>query len=172
MSTQPEPWLRGPIPGTHPIAAPLLYSLQQAREDLATWTDAFSDEDFWLTPAPDVAPLGFQIRHIAGSVDRLTTYLEGKQLSDEQMATLQREKDPGAPRRELFSALEDSFRRTEAVATAIDPRTWHDPRGIGRKQLPTTVGGLVTHIAEHTQRHVGEAIITAKLVRAARASVR
>jgi len=172
MSAQPEPWLRGPIAGAHPIAAPLLYSLQQAREDLAKWTDAFSDEDFWLTPSPDIAPLGFQIRHIAGSVDRLTTYLEGQQLTDEQMAALEREKEPGATRRELFAVVEESFRRAEAVATAIDPRTWHDPRGVGRKQLPTTVGGLVTHIAEHTQRHVGEAIITAKLVRAARRGAR
>jgi uncharacterized damage-inducible protein DinB len=167
MSTRPEPWLRGPITGVHPITAPLLYSLQQAREDLAKWTDALSDEDFWVKPAPDVAPLGFQIRHIAGSIDRLTTYLEGKQLSDEQMADLQGEQEPGATRKELFDAVENSFRRAKAVATAIDPRTWHDPRGIGRKQLPTTVGGLITHMAEHTQRHVGEAIITAKLVRAA-----
>jgi hypothetical protein len=53
----------------------------------------------------------------------------------------------------------------EAVVKAIDPRTWQDARAVGRKQLPTTVGGLITHIAEHTQRHVGEAIITAKLVR-------
>jgi uncharacterized damage-inducible protein DinB len=37
-----------------------------------------------------------------------------------------------------------------------------EPCGVGRKRLPTTVGGLLTHIAEHTQRHVGQAISAAK----------
>jgi uncharacterized damage-inducible protein DinB len=165
MSTQPEPWLRGPIAGVHPLAAPLLFSLQQAREDLAKWTEEFSDGDFWKRPAPGVAPVGFQIRHIAGSVERLLTYLKGEQLSEEQLSEMKREQEPGATREELFKALENSFLQAEAVVKAIDPRTWQEARAVGRKQLPTTVGGLVTHIAEHTQRHVGEAIITAKLVR-------
>ena len=34
---------------------------------------------------------------------------------------------------------------------------------MGRKRLPTTVIGLLTHMAEHTQRHVGQAIAAAKL---------
>ena len=48
---------------------------------------------------------------------------------------------------------------------AIDPGTLAEPREVGRRQLPTTVAGLLTHIAEHTARHVGEAIITAKVIR-------
>jgi uncharacterized damage-inducible protein DinB len=36
---------------------------------------------------------------------------------------------------------------------------------VGRKELPTTLGGLLVHIADHTQRHVGQAIVTVKLVR-------
>ncbi|MEP6714465.1 MAG: DinB family protein, partial [Terriglobia bacterium] len=39
-------------------------------------------------------------------------------------------------------------------------REW---RRVGRQQLPTTVIGLLVHIAEHTQRHVGQAISAAKL---------
>jgi len=152
----------------HPMTAPLVYSLQHAREDLAKWTEGFSNDDFWVRPAPDVAPVGFQIRHIAGSIDRLVSYLEGRQLSDEQLSEMKREQEPGATRAELFQALENSFSHAEAVVKAIDPRSWPDARAVGRKQLPTTVGGLITHIAEHTQRHVGEAIITAKLVRRAR----
>jgi hypothetical protein len=38
------------------------------------------------------------------------------------------------------------------------------PRRVGRKQLPTSVGGLLVHVADHTQRHVGQAITTAKVV--------
>ena len=108
------------------------------------------------------------MRHIAGSVDRLTTYLEGRPLSDEQMSALKREQEPGATRDELLAALEHAFLTAEAVVRAIDPRTWADRRTVGRKELPTTVGGLITHIAEHTQRHVGEAIITAKVIRSQR----
>jgi hypothetical protein len=41
-------------------------------------------------------------------------------------------------------------------------------RGIGRKQLPSSVGGLLVHVADHTQRHVGQAITTAQVVLASR----
>ena len=44
-------------------------------------------------------------------------------------------------------------------------RVYLEPREIGRKKLPTTVIGLLTHIAEHTQRHVGQAISASKLAR-------
>jgi uncharacterized damage-inducible protein DinB len=37
-------------------------------------------------------------------------------------------------------------------------------RVVGKKQLPTTLGGLLVHVADHTQRHVGQAITTAKVV--------
>ena len=37
-------------------------------------------------------------------------------------------------------------------------------RGVGKKQLPTSVGGLLVHVADHTQRHVGQAVITAKVL--------
>ena len=166
MSSQPEPWLRGPIPGVHPIAAAMLHAVQQAREDLAAWTEGLSDADLWATPVAGIEPAGFQMRHIAGSIERLITYLQGRQLSEEQLAELKRENEPGASREQLLAVLENRFELARSVVSAIDPQTWYDPRTVGRKQLPTTVGGLVTHIAEHTQRHVGEAIITIKLVRA------
>jgi len=51
------------------------------------------------------------------------------------------------------------------VVRAIDPTTIAEPREVGRKRLPTTVIGLLTHIAEHTQRHVGQAISASKLAR-------
>jgi uncharacterized damage-inducible protein DinB len=43
------------------------------------------------------------------------------------------------------------------------------PRGVGKKQLPTSVGGLLVHLADHTQRHTGQIVTTAKLLRTARA---
>jgi hypothetical protein len=91
------------------------------------------------------------------------TYLQGRQLTPEQMDELQAEKLPLAGgREELLELLERGLRDAEAVVRNIDPATLAEPRYVGRKRLPTTVIGLLTHIAEHTQRHVGQAITAAR----------
>jgi uncharacterized damage-inducible protein DinB len=164
MSTLPEPWLRGPIPGVHPLIAPILYAFQQAREDLALHAAGLATEKVWATPH-GFGSLGFHIRHIAGSTDRLMTYLEGKRLSEIQMTALHRENDPGASLEQLLDEMESSFQNAESIVRALNPANLSDPRNVGRKHLPTTVIGLLTHIAEHTQRHVGQAIAAAKLAR-------
>lgn len=162
MSAQQEPWMRGPLPGIHPLIAPLFYSFQMAREDLAKHTAALTTEQIWATPH-GFGAVGFHLRHIAGSTRRLITYVEGQQLSDAQLAALKSEKEPGATREALLAELSAAFEKAEATARALDPARLSDPRGVGRKQLPTTVIGLLVHIAEHTQRHVGQAISAAKL---------
>ena len=163
--TLPEPWLRGPISGVSPLIAPALYSLEQAREDLATHTAGLTTAQIWARPA-GLPPVGFQLRHIAGSVDRLMTYLLGRQLSEAQLAVLKMEMEPGASREELLSRVDEVLTEAAATIRAIDPATLGEPRVVGRRQLPTTVAGLIVHIAEHTQRHVGQAITTAKVSKA------
>jgi hypothetical protein len=165
MAGLPEPWLRGPLPDVHPLLAPALYGFQQTREDLARHTEGLTAAQVWARPH-GLAPLGFHMRHIAGSVDRLTTYLEGRLLNDAQMAALAAEMEPGAGRDELLAEVDRALRRAEDVIRSIDPATLAEPRAVGRKRLPTTVIGLITHIAEHTQRHLGQAISAAKLARA------
>ena len=164
MSELPEPWLRGPIPGVDTLVAPILYALQQAREDLAHHTEGLTTAQIWARPH-GFGPVGFHLRHIAGSVERLMTYVQGRQLSAEQFAALDHQMDPGASRDELMAGIERSFSEAERIVRAIDPWTLAEPRTVGRKQLPTTVIGLLTHIGEHTTRHVGEAICAAKLAR-------
>jgi uncharacterized damage-inducible protein DinB len=159
-----EPWLTGSLRDVHPLLAPTLYSYAQAREDLARWTAELSDAQIWSRPH-GLAPVGFHIRHIAGSVERLTTYLKGEQLTAQQLDALQQEMQAGSGRDELLRALDDSLQRSEQVILALDPASLEHPRVVGRQRLPTTVAGLLVHLAEHTQRHVGEAIITAKLAR-------
>jgi len=154
--------MRGPIPGVHACIAPLFYSFQMAREDLAKYTEGLTTEQIWATPH-GFGSVGFHLRHIAGSTDRLMTYVAGDQLSDAQLSVLKSEKDPGATREMLLAAVNEAFERAEAAARAIEPARLGDPRGVGRKQLPTTVVGLLVHLAEHTQRHVGQAISAAKL---------
>jgi uncharacterized damage-inducible protein DinB len=160
-----EPWMRGPIEGVEPLVTPVFHSFIMVREDLAKFTAGVSDEDVWRTIG-SLPPLGFHLRHIPGSVERLTTYLMNEQLSPEQIEAM---KDEGAHRgtlQELLNALHAGLAACEERIRTIDPATIHEPRYIGRKRLPTTVLGLLVHIAEHTQRHLGQAITTAKLIRA------
>jgi hypothetical protein len=143
----------------------VLYAFEQAREDLAKHTEGLTAEHIWARPF-GLAPLGFQLRHIAGSVDRLVTYLAGCELDDSQVAALRTEMDPGESLEALLAQVNIALTRAEERIRAIDPGTLTEPRAVGRKRLPSTVIGLLVHIAEHTQRHVGQAISAAKLARA------
>jgi uncharacterized damage-inducible protein DinB len=165
MSGLPEPWLRGPIPGVSPLVAPILYTFQQAQEDLAEWTEGLTNEQLWARPH-GFGSAGFHVQHITRSTDRLMTYLQGRGLSVGQMAFLEREHNgEGTSREDLLLALKNVFQKAEAVVRALDPAALAEPRFVGRLKLPTTVAGLLTHIAEHTQRHIGQAISAAKLAR-------
>jgi uncharacterized damage-inducible protein DinB len=156
-----EPWLRGPIADVHPLVAPVLYAFQHAREDLAHYTEGLTAEQLWATPH-GFGSAGFHIRHVAGSTGRLMTYLMGQELTAEQFAELRNERQPGPGREELLAILEAALASAETAVRSIDPATLAEPRAIGRKKLPTTVIGLLTHIAEHTQRHIGQAISACK----------
>jgi len=163
----PEPWLRGPIPGVHPLIAPILRSFEQAREDLAKFTEGLTPEQLWASPH-GFGSAGFHIRHIAGSTERLMSYLQNRKLTVWQMTALRDEAQPlGLRREELLAILEKALREAEAVVRGIDPASLDEPRAVGRKRLPATVIGLLTHIAEHTQRHVGQAISACKWSRLA-----
>jgi uncharacterized damage-inducible protein DinB len=157
----PEAWLRGPIEGVDPLVAPVLFTFQQAHEDLSRYSASFTTAQLWARPH-GFGSVGFHIRHIAGSTERLMSYLEERRLTPEQLADLESEHDPGMDRDRLLAYLERSLREAETIVRRIDPATLSAPRFVGRKRLPTTVIGLLTHIAEHTQRHIGQAISAAK----------
>jgi uncharacterized damage-inducible protein DinB len=159
----PEPWMRGPIEGVPFVVMPLFYTFAQVREDLAHHAEGLSTELLWQ-PLKNNAPLGFHLRHMGGSVDRLLTYLEGGQLSEAQLAALRIEAQPGAPLSEVLNELYGRLESAEQRLRHVDVSRLDAPRFVGRKRLPTTVLGLLVHIAEHTQRHLGQAITTAKLV--------
>lgn len=157
--------MRGPLEDLAPLVHPVFFSFQQVREDLELHTQGLTTEQVWRSPGARLPPLGFHLRHIAGSVERLTAYLMERPLTPEQFAFLQTESVPGASLEDLLQQLHDSLAACENELRTLDPRQQNDPRYIGRKRLPTTVLGLLVHIAEHTQRHLGQAITTAKLVR-------
>ena len=143
--------------------APLFFSFAQVREDLRRHVAGLRQEEVWQPAGPN-ASLGFQLRHMAGSIDRLATYLTSAGLSKEQLDFLRAEPEPGAALGDLLAALDETLIRVQYQLRALDPGTLYEPRYVGRKRLPTSVIGLLVHIAEHTQRHLGQAIDTAKWV--------
>jgi uncharacterized damage-inducible protein DinB len=76
------------------------------------------------------------------------------------------ELDPGATGESLFAELNQALESGAARIRAFAAEDFAQKRAIGRQQMPTTLGGLLVHVADHTQRHVGQAITTAKIVRA------
>ncbi len=163
MSEIPEPWLRGPIEGVHPLVMPLFFSFAQVREDLQRHTAGLSEEQVWRVIGK--TSLGFHLQHLSGSVDRLSTYLAGAPLTDRQLQQLRQEGQVGQTLRELLSAVEAALAETEDRLHAIDPAHLYQARTVGRQALPTTVIGLLVHLSEHTQRHLGQAITLSQVLR-------
>jgi uncharacterized damage-inducible protein DinB len=160
----PEPWLRGPLEGVHPVVMPVFFTFAQVREDLGKHTQGLTREEIWRN-LHGAASLGFHIKHIAGSVDRLTTYLAGGQLNEKQMQFMREEGQPDADLDELLRLMDASQHKSEERLKQVDPATLYEARAVGRKALPTTVIGLIVHLAEHTQRHLGQAITTITMLR-------
>jgi uncharacterized damage-inducible protein DinB len=159
----PEPWLRGTLTEIPAVPRAVLHALELAQEDIVRWCGNLSDKQLNARPA-GIAPVAFHLRHIARSLDRLLTYAEGGQLRSEQIAALKTELDEGATRSELLAEFSQGLDRSAARIRALDPGRFEEARKVGKQELPTTVGGLLVHVADHTQRHVGQAVTTAKIV--------
>ena len=160
----PEPWLRGTLTDVAPVQRAVVHALELAKEDFERWCSDLSDEELNTRPG-EIAAVAFHIRHIARSCDRLLTYAEGRQLSSEQISALKAELNPGATRAELFTELVGALDRSADRVRAFSAEDFGQSRAIGRQQMPTTLGGILVHVADHTQRHTGQAITTAKFVR-------
>jgi uncharacterized damage-inducible protein DinB len=163
----PEPWLRGTMGEVPAVPRAVLHALELAKEDVHHWCGHLSDQQLNARPE-GIAPVAFHLRHIARSLDRLLTYAEGNQLTSEQLAALKTELDPGASQQELFAEFSAALERSAARILALDPTRLEEARKIGKRLLPSTLGGLLVHDADHTQRHVGQAVTTAKIVAAQR----
>ncbi|HEX2093298.1 MAG TPA: DinB family protein [Longimicrobiaceae bacterium] len=164
---QPEVWLRGPVEGVPPVLMPAAHALLQSAEDLRRVTLPLTVRELWITPG-GAASVGFHLRHVAGSIDRLLTYARGEGLDDRQRAALAAEGEPGDPPEEaapLVEGAEAAIRRAVETLRSTPEGSVFEPRKVGRAGLPSTVLGLLFHLAEHTQRHTGQVIATARIVR-------
>jgi len=161
--SEPEVWLRGPLPDYIDELQPVAHSLLQVREEVGR-VAALSPAHLWARPG-GAASIGFHLKHLAGSLDRLVTYAAGKQLSGAQYDDLAGEE------RETGETAEALVQRVQAaIARALDHVrttplcTLDEPREVGRNRLPSTVLGLLFHAAEHAQRHSAQIITTAKVL--------
>jgi uncharacterized damage-inducible protein DinB len=146
-----EPWLAGKHADLDPLRRLLACSLDHALGDLRHWT-----------PAEPNARIAFHLRHLAGSVDRLWTYALGGQLSEEQLAFLARENEGPADREAALAAVAAVFERVQTQLRMLEDLDYREPRYVGRQRVEVPLGLLLGHIAEHTQRHVGQVVALSK----------
>lgn len=166
-----EPWLRGTHNDVPAAGRAVLHALELALDDLRKWTAGLTDAEIHAQPL-GLPSIAFLLRHIAGSVDRILAYSEGSQLSDAQLATLKSEKGGEGKQEtlvELLAAVETTFTHAADRIHALAAADLNTPRAVGRKQLPTSLGGALIHVADHTQRHVGQVVTTGKVIKALRA---
>jgi len=162
---QLEFWLRGPVPGIIPVLQPVAHALLQARWEVQQALSDFPVDLLWQRPG-GVASVAFHLQHLAGVLDRLFTYAKGNQLSDWQLIELQKEgkEDDNI---HLDGLLQHFDRQVESAIDQLKNTTAasvQEARAVGRKQIPSTVLGLLFHAAEHTQRHTGQLLVTAKVL--------
>ena len=159
----PEPWLRGTWTEVPAVVRGVLHALELAGEDLHKWCGSLSKEQLQAKTA-GLPSVGFHLRHIAGSIDRLLTYAEGRALTDKQLHELKAEAEERGDAGQALAQVDRALLRAAERLRALAGRDYGELRPVGKKQLPATLGGLLVHVADHTQRHVGQAITTAKLV--------
>jgi len=146
-----EPWLAGKHADLDPIRRLLACSLEHCLADLRKWT-----------PEAPTDAQAFQLRHIAGSVDRLWTYALGGMLNPGQLEFLGAESTGPAEREALLDLVAETFARVNREMRMMEDIDYRDSRYVGRQRVEVPFGLLLGHIAEHTQRHTGQLITLAK----------
>lgn len=162
---QLEPWLRGPLLGIHPSLLPIAHSLTQTLELLPQIVAGLTEEQLWATPG-GAASIGFHLKHLPGSLDRLYTYARGEKLNQDQFAALHDENEANNCALDTLLANAISVLQ-KSIEQLRDTKaeTLHEVRFVGRAALPSNQLALLYHGAEHCQRHVGAMIATAKFIR-------
>ena len=158
--------MRGPIAGIDPLLMPVAHALVQARDELERMSSQIPAEHVWLRPGGG-ASIGFHVKHLGAALDRLFTYARGERLSDAQKEVFRSEAEAGNPPAPLADLVAEASAQIDSALdqlrrTPTDQLLEH--RGVGRAQLPSNVLGLLFHAAEHSTRHTGQLITTAKIL--------
>jgi uncharacterized damage-inducible protein DinB len=157
----PEFWLRGPVAGIPDLLQPVAHGLLQAAQEVESFMKNFPDKMLWDRPAGLASP-AFHLQHLSGVLDRQFTYAKGQSLSPDQFKALAAE---GVPADELSAGMlvevfKEQVEKALGQLRETDEKTLLEARKVGRNQLPSNVLGLLVHAVEHTQRHVGQLLVT------------
>ncbi|MFD1255270.1 DinB family protein [Mucilaginibacter terrae] len=164
----PEVWLRGSLTSMPALLQPVAHALLQAREELNELMEGFPEELLWQRPAGLASP-GFHLQHLTGVLNRLFTYARAESLNHDQLAYLATEDKPPVGDYSIKSLAKNFNEEVDKALTQLsttDEQTLTQVRGVGRAQVPSTVTGLYTHAAEHTMRHLGQLLVTVKILQA------
>jgi uncharacterized damage-inducible protein DinB len=162
-----EAWLDGPVEGIPPLLMPVAHALIQTCRDLECAAADLTADELWARPG-GAAAVGFHLRHIAGSTDRLVTYARGVPLTPDQVRAIKLEGTAGEPpesAKELLALVTRAVDAALAVLRETPAEQLLEFRGVGKAQRPSDVNGLLSHAAEHAQRHSGQVITTVKIFR-------
>jgi hypothetical protein len=163
---QLEVWLRGPIEDIPPLLQPVAHAIIQASEEIDALARSFPHTLLWEKPA-GAASIGFHMQHLRGVLDRLFTYAREESLNEIQLQYLKSEGNP--PFADCtFTDLQEGFNAQVGMALNQLKNTSEKSLTkvclVGRAQIPSTQIGLLFHAAEHTQRHLGQLLVTAKVL--------
>ncbi|TXK36702.1 DinB family protein [Pontibacter qinzhouensis] len=161
-----EVWLRGTLPDMPPYLQPVAHALLQAREEVQFYMQNFPEELLWERPA-GVAAVGFHLQHLTGVLDRLLTYARDEALTPQQLEALGQEGKPLEAGEQVQTLVQQFHAQVEKALVQLRKTPEEillEQRGVGRAKLPSTVLGLLVHAAEHTQRHVGQLLVTSKML--------
>jgi len=164
MSGKPEVWLRGPVEGIPPLLQPVAHALLQAREEVNELMTGFPETLLWEKPAGLASP-GFHLQHLNGVTDRLFTYASGEQLTASQLGALANEGKATADLNELIIAFNRQVDFALLQLAQTDESGLTEKREVGRAELPSTVAGLYFHAAEHSMRHLGQLLVTERVLK-------
>tara|TARA_R110000744_G_scaffold243469_2_gene360372 strand:- start:1683 stop:2192 length:510 start_codon:yes stop_codon:yes gene_type:complete len=162
----PEAWLNGPIPNIPFMLQPAAHALLQLDKELKECLDDFPDSLLWQTVAGR-ASVGFHLNHLYGVADRLITYAQESALSEDQFDFLKNEKTANASisTEYLVKRFSEKIQELLLIFSKTGEDELKQNRTVGRKKLPTTVMGLYFHIAEHSQRHFGQLLVTVSVLK-------
>ncbi|WP_324028297.1 DinB family protein [Maribacter sp. BPC-D8] len=160
-----EFWLSGPIEGVPDLLQPAAHALLQSERELKKYTADFPKELLWAKTAGR-ASVGFHMNHITGVLDRMLTYAKGESLSEAQFQFLKQEAVFNLTTEVADLQKQFSAKVEEALAyfKTISDSSLTEKRAVGRKKLPSTVIGLLFHAAEHSQRHIGQLLVTTSVL--------
>ena len=165
-NSAPEYWLRGPVHGIPDVLQPAAHALLQTQLEARQYTEGLQDDLLWKTPYSR-ASIGFHLQHIAGVTDRMMTYAKADSLSEDQFNDLDSKgkADENVQLQDLLSQLDLKVEEMLSYFRELHEVDLTEYRSVGRKKLPSSLLGILFHASEHSQRHIGQLLVTVSILK-------